>query len=130
MPPIEVPEFDFFGSGKGWRAEKKNKYTTSATPVFTPGDTLQADGTDELDFIAGQSLNNVMMKEQRKPVPEILWGGDRNENALWFGNEFTILFGRTSTDKNLYTVQTAEHISRRLGKTVLYLDFELSMKQL
>ena len=69
------------------------------------------------------------MEEQRKPVPEILWGSDGNGNALWFENEFAILFGRTNTGKSLYAVQIAEHISGRLGKTVLYLDLELSMKQ-
>ena len=40
-----------------------------------------------------------------------------------------ILFGRTNTGKSLYAVQIAEHISGRLGRTVLYLDLELSMKQ-
>ena len=69
------------------------------------------------------------MEDQRKPVPEILWGGDGNGNALWFENEFAILFGRTNTGKSLYAVQIAEHISGRLGRTVLYLDLELSMKQ-
>ena len=68
VPPIEVPEFNFFGNGKEWHTEKKDEYTTPATPASTPRDTLQADGADELDFIMGQSLNNMMMEEQRKPV--------------------------------------------------------------
>ena len=50
-------------------------YTAPATPVSTPRNTQQADGANGLDFIMGQSLNSMMMKEQRKPVPEILWGG-------------------------------------------------------
>lgn len=129
VPPIEVPEFNLFGNGKEWHTEREDEYTTPATPASTPRDTQQADGADELDFIMGQSLNNMMMEEQRKPVPEILWGGDGNGNALWFENEFAILFGRTNTGKSLYAVQIAEHISGRLGKTVLYLDLELSMKQ-
>ena len=129
VPPIEVPEFNLFGSGKEWHTEREDEYTTPATPASTPRDTQQADGADELDFIMGQSLNSMMMEEQRKPVPEILWGGDGNGNALWFENEFAILFGRTNTGKSLYAVQIAEHISGRLGKTVLYLDLELSMKQ-
>lgn len=129
MPPIEVPEFNLFGSGKEWYTEREDGYTAPATPVSTPRNTQQADGADGLDFIMGQSLNSMMMKEQRKPVPEILWGGDGNGNALWFENEFAILFGRTNTGKSLYAVQIAEHISGQLGKTVLYLDLELSMKQ-
>ena len=129
VPPIEVPEFNLFGSGKEWHAEREDGYTAPATPVSTPRNTQQADGADGLDFIMGQSLNSMMMKEQRKPVPEILWGGDGNGNALWFENEFAILFGRTNTGKSLYAVQIAEHISGRLGRTVLYLDLELSMKQ-
>lgn len=129
MPPIEVPEFNLFGNGKEWHTEREDGYTAPATPASTPRDTHQADGADGLDFIMGQSLNNMMMEEQRKPVPEILWGGDGNGNALWFENEFAILFGRTNTGKSLYAVQIAEHISGRLGKTVLYLDLELSMKQ-
>ena len=126
VPPIEVPEFNPFGNGKEWHTEREDEYTT---PASTPRDTQQADGADGLDFIMGQSLNNMMMEEQRKPVPEILWGGDGNGNALWFENEFAILFGRTNTGKSLYAVQIAEHISGELGKTVLYLDLELSMKQ-
>lgn len=126
VPPIEVPEFNLFGNGKEWHTEREDEYTT---PASTPRDTQQADGADELDFIMGQSLNSMMMEEQRKPVPEILWGGDGNGNALWFENEFAILFGRTNTGKSLYAVQIAEHISGELGKTVLYLDLELSMKQ-
>ena len=129
VPPIEVPEFNLFGSGKEWYTEREDGYTAPATPVSTPRNTQQADGADGLDFIMGQSLNSMMMKEQRKPVPEILWGGDGNGNALWFENEFAILFGRTNTGKSLYAVQIAEHISGRLGRTVLYLDLELSMKQ-
>ena len=129
VPPIEVPEFNLFGSGKEWYTEREDGYTAPATPVSTPRNTQQADGADGLDFIMGQSLNSMMMKEQRKPVPEILWGGDGNGNALWFENEFAILFGRTNTGKSLYAVQIAEHISGELGKTVLYLDLELSMKQ-
>lgn len=126
VPPIEVPEFNLFGNGKEWHTEREDGYTT---PASTPRDTQQADGADGLDFIMGQSLNSMMMEEQRKPVPEILWGGDGNGNALWFENEFAILFGRTNTGKSLYAVQIAEHISGELGKTVLYLDLELSMKQ-
>lgn len=126
VPPIEVPEFNPFGNGKEWHTEREDGYTT---PASTPRDTQQADGADGLDFIMGQSLNSMMMEEQRKPVPEILWGGDGNGNALWFENEFAILFGRTNTGKSLYAVQIAEHISGELGKTVLYLDLELSMKQ-
>ena len=129
VPPIEVPEFNLFGNGKEWHTEREDEYTTPVTPASTPRDTQQADGADELDFIMGQSLNSMMMEEQRKPVPEILWGSDGNGNALWFENEFAILFGRTNTGKSLYAVQIAEHISGRLGKTVLYLDLELSMKQ-
>lgn len=129
VPPIEVPEFNLFGSGKEWQTEREDGYTAPATPVSTPRNTQQADGADGLDFIMGQSLNSMMMEEQRKPVPEILWGGDGNGNALWFENEFAILFGRTNTGKSLYAVQIAEHISGRLGRTVLYLDLELSMKQ-
>ena len=129
VPPIEVPEFNLFGSGKEWYTEREDGYTAPATPVSTPRNTQQADGADGLDFIMGQSLNSMMMKEQRKPVPEILWGGDGNGNALWFENEFAILFGRTNTGKSLYAVQIAEHISGQLGRTVLYLDLELSMKQ-
>ena len=126
VPPIEVPEFNPFGNGKEWHTEREDGYTT---PASTPRDTQQADEADGLDLIMGQSLNNMMMEEQRKPVPEILWGGDGNGNALWFENEFAILFGRTNTGKSLYAVQIAEHISGELGKTVLYLDLELSMKQ-
>ena len=126
VPPIEVPEFNPFGNGKEWHTEREDEYTT---PASTPRDTQQADEADGLDFIMGQSLNSMMMEEQRKPVPEILWGGDGNGNALWFENEFAILFGRTNTGKSLYAVQIAEHISGELGKTVLYLDLELSMKQ-
>lgn len=126
VPPIEVPEFNPFGNEKEWHTEREDEYTT---PASTPRDTQQADGADGLDFIMGQSLNSMMMEEQRKPVPEILWGGDGNGNALWFENEFAILFGRTNTGKSLYAVQIAEHISGELGKTVLYLDLELSMKQ-
>ncbi|QMI81280.1 AAA family ATPase [Bacteroides sp. CACC 737] len=126
VPPIEVPEFNPFGNGKEWHTEREDGYTT---PASTPRDTQQADEADGLDLIMGQSLNNMMMEEQRKPVPEILWGGDGNGNALWFENEFGILFGRTNTGKSLYAVQIAEHISGELGKTVLYLDLELSMKQ-
>ena len=126
VPPIEVPEFNPFGNGKEWHTEREDEYTT---PASTPRDTQQADEADGLDFIMGQSLNSMMMEEQRKPVPEILWGGDGNGNALWFENEFAILFGRTNTGKSLYAVQIAEHISGRLGRTVLYLDLELSMKQ-
>lgn len=126
VPPIEVPEFNLFGSGKEWHAEREDGYTT---PASTPKDTQPAEEADELDFIMGKSLNSMMMEEKRKPVPEILWGGDGNGNALWFENEFAILFGRTNTGKSLYAVQIAEHISGRLGKTVLYLDLELSMKQ-
>ncbi len=125
VPPIEVPEFNLFGSGKEWQTEREDGYTAPATPK----DTQQAEEADGLDFIMGQSLNSMMMEEKRKPVPEILWGGDGNGNALWFENEFAILFGRTNTGKSLYAVQIAEHISGRLGKTVLYLDLELSMKQ-
>ena len=125
VPPIEVPEFNLFGSGKEWHAEREDGYTASATPK----DTQPAEEADELDFIMGKSLNSMMMEEKRKPVPEILWGGDGNGNALWFENEFAILFGRTNTGKSLYAVQIAEHISGRLGRTVLYLDLELSMKQ-
>ena len=129
VPPIEVPEFNLFGSGKEWHAEREDGYTAPATPASTPKDTQQAKEADGLDFIMGKSLNSMMMEEKRKPVPEILWGGDGNGNALWFENEFAILFGRTNTGKSLYAVQIAEHISGRLGKTVLYLDLELSMKQ-
>lgn len=125
VPPIEVPEFNLFGSGKEWHTEREDGYTAFATPK----DTQPAEEADELDFIMGKSLNSMMMEEKRKPVPEILWGGDGNGNALWFENEFAILFGRTNTGKSLYAVQIAEHISGRLGKTVLYLDLELSMKQ-
>lgn len=125
VPPIKVPEFNLFGSGKEWHAEREDGYTAPATPK----DTQQAKEADELDFIMGKSLNSMMMEEKCKPVPEILWGGDGNGNALWFENEFAILFGRTNTGKSLYAVQIAEHISGRLGKTVLYLDLELSMKQ-
>lgn len=117
VPPIEVPEFNPFGNGKEWHTEREDGYTAPATPASTPRDTQQADGADELDFIMGQSLNSMMMEEQRKPVPEILWGGDGNGNALWFENEFAILFGRTNTGKSLYAVQIAEHISGELGKT-------------
>ena len=126
VPPIEVPEFNPFGNGKEWHTEREDEYTT---PASTPRDTQQADEADGLDFIMGKSLNSMMMEEKRKPVPEILWGGDGNGNALWFENEFAILFGRTNTGKSLYAVQIAEHISGRLGRTVLYLDLELSMKQ-
>ena len=129
VPPIEVPEFNLFGSGKEWHAEREDGYTAPATPASTPKDTQQAKEADGLDFIMGKSLNSMMMEEKRKPVPEILWGGDGNGNALWFENEFAILFGRTNTGKSLYAVQIAEHISGRLGRTVLYLDLELSMKQ-
>lgn len=125
VPPIKVPEFNLFGSGKEWHAEREDGYTAPATPK----DTQPAEEADELDFIMGKSLNSMMMEEKRKPVPEILWGGDGNGNALWFENEFAILFGRTNTGKSLYAVQIAEHISGRLGRTVLYLDLELSMKQ-
>ena len=125
VPPIEVPEFNLFGSGKEWHAEREDGYTATATPK----DTQPAEEADELDFIMGKSLNSMMMEEKRKPVPEILWGGDGNGNALWFENEFAILFGRTNTGKSLYAVLIAEHISGRLGRTVLYLDLELSMKQ-
>ena len=125
VPPIEVPEFNLFGSGKEWHTEREDGYTAFATPK----DTQPAEEADELDFIMGKSLNSMMMEEKRKPVPEILWGGDGNGNALWFENEFAILFGRTNTGKSLYAVQIAEHISGQLGKTVLYLDLELSMKQ-
>ena len=100
VPPIEVPEFNLFGSGKEWQTEREDGYTAPATPVSTPRNTQQADGADGLDFIMGQSLNSMMMEEQRKPVPEILWGGDGNGNALWFENEFAILFGRTNTGKS------------------------------
>ena len=125
VPPIEVPEFNLFGSGKEWHAEREDGYTAPATPK----DTQPAEEADKLDFIMGKSLNSMMMEEKRKPMPEILWGGDGNGNALWFENEFAILFGRTNTGKSLYAVQIAEHISGRLRKTVLYLDLELSMKQ-
>ena len=27
VPPIEVPEFNFFGNGKEWHTEKKDEYT-------------------------------------------------------------------------------------------------------
>ena len=43
VPPIEVPEFNLFGNGKEWHTEKKDEYTTPATPASTPRDTLQAD---------------------------------------------------------------------------------------
>ena len=129
VPPIEVPEFNPFGNGKEWHTEREDGYTAPATPASTPKDTQQAKEADELDFIMGKSLNSMMMEEKCKPVPEILWGGDGNGNALWFENEFAILFGRTNTGKSLYAVQIAEHISGQLGKTVLYLDLELSMKQ-
>lgn len=125
IPSVKVPEFNLFGDGKEWYTKKEDEYTASTTPK----ETLPADGADGLDFIMGQSLNSMMMEEQRKPVPEILWGDDGNGNALWFENEFAILFGRTNTGKSLYAVQIAEHISGELGKTVLYLDLELSMKQ-
>lgn len=77
VPPIEVPEFNLFGSGKEWHAEREDGYTAPATPK----DTQPAEEADELDFIMGKSLNSMMMEEKRKPVPEILWGGDGNGNA-------------------------------------------------
>ena len=67
VPPIEVPEFNLFGSGKEWHAEREDGYTAPATPK----DTQPAEEADELDFIMGKSLNSMMMEEKRKPVPEI-----------------------------------------------------------
>jgi hypothetical protein len=78
IPSVKVPEFNLFGDGKEWYTKKEDEYTASTTPK----ETLPADGADGLDFIMGQSLNSMMMEEQRKPVPEILWGDDGNGNAL------------------------------------------------
>ena len=87
VPPIEVPEFNFFGNGKEWHTEKKDEYTTPATPASTPRDTLQADGADELDFIMGQSLNNMMMEEQRKPVRR--YYGEVTETETRYGSRMS-----------------------------------------
>ena len=59
VPPIEVPEFNLFGSGKEWHAEREDGYTAPATPK----DTQPAEEADELDFIMGKSLNSMMMEE-------------------------------------------------------------------
>jgi len=80
-----------------------------------------------------QSANECIQKAKSQPIPLKLCGN------LWFEGEVAILFADTNVGKSIYAVQVADNISR--GKNegvfhtetqpqkVLYLDFELSIKQ-
>jgi len=67
--------------------------------------------------------NDVLMATSLEPPRKSLWG-----DGLIFENEVTILFSDTNTGKSLLAVQIGNDIAK-MGKTVLYIDFELSRSQ-
>ena len=47
---------------------------------------------------------------------------------LWYENEICVLFAESNVGKSILAMQIGEHIARN-GKNVVYLDYELSIKQ-
>lgn len=80
-----------------------------------------------------QSANECIQKAKNQPIPLKLCGN------FWFEGEVCILFADTNVGKSIFAVQVADNISRGNNEgvfqtetqpqKVLYLDFELSIKQ-
>ena len=81
-----------------------------------------------------QPINKWLEQAKNEPIPQMLF------DILWFENELCILFASTNQGKSIIAVQIADSISSgrpipglRLDahqQKVLYLDFELTKKQL
>jgi predicted transcriptional regulator len=79
-------------------------------------------------------LNEWIIEAQQRPIPKMLF------SELWFENEICILFSDTNLGKSILAVQIANSISKGINipgfkleiasQKVLYLDFELSDKQI
>ncbi len=86
------------------------------------------------EFFDVRTVNDWIAEAKPKPVPKMLFG------ELCLEGELAILFADTGKGKSLLAVQIAESIARGRSiepfemnakpKNVLYLDFELSEKQL
>jgi RecA-family ATPase len=86
------------------------------------------------DCLIVKTANQWIDDAKKRPIPNMLF------NELWYENELCILFADTNLGKSVLAVQIADSISRGVAipgfklesmpKKVLYLDFELSDKQL
>lgn len=69
------------------------------------------------------SANDVLFAASLEPLPQPLW-----MDGMIYEKEVTVIFSDTNTGKSVLAVQIAEDIARQ-GKTVVYIDFELSNAQ-
>lgn len=69
------------------------------------------------------SANDVLMAASLMPEPQSLWG-----DGLIYENEVTCLYSDSNTGKSILSVQIGNDIAK-MGKIVLYIDFELSKAQ-
>lgn len=68
------------------------------------------------------TANEWIRRASERKTPAMLW------SSLWHEGELACLFADTNMGKSIYAVQIADAVSRT-GRTVLYLDFEMSDKQ-
>lgn len=99
-------------------SEKTTDFQTFDLQKFKSGEYLHRTGA--LEFAPA---NDVLMAASMEPTPQSLWG-----DGLIIENEVTILFSDTNTGKSVLAVQIGNDIATN-GKTVLYIDFELSKTQ-
>ncbi|MFC0604587.1 AAA family ATPase [Winogradskyella pulchriflava] len=86
------------------------------------------------DCLLIKPANQWIDEAKNRPIPNMLF------SEFWYENELCILFADTNLGKSVLAVQIADSISRGVAipnfkletnpKKVLYLDFELSDKQL
>lgn len=96
-------------------------------------DLLKA-GEHKGDCLIIKSANQWIDEAKNRPIPNMLF------SEFWYENELCILFADTNLGKSVLAVQIADSMSRGEAisgfklecepKRVLYLDFELSDKQL
>ena len=99
-------------------SEKTTDFQTFDLQKYKSGEYLHRTGA--LEFAPA---NDVLMAASLEPTPQSLWG-----DGLIIENEVTILFSDTNTGKSVLAVQIGNDIASN-GKTVLYIDFELSRTQ-
>lgn len=109
-----------------------------ATPAtnfdFSLIDNPTSDPSENVGLLTVKTTNKWIDDAKRRPTPKMLF------DCLWYEGELCILFADTNLGKSVLAVQIADAISKgeaiqgfRLeapAQPVIYLDFELSDKQL
>ncbi len=92
------------------------------------------DAEKEKQCLVVKTTNQWINEAKQRPIPKMLF------SEFWYENELSILFADTNTGKSVLAMQIANSISKGEAihgfkfeagaQNVLYLDFELSDKQL